>query len=188
MKIHAQNPNTIVVELSNGDLRELDITFDEMDYSNIETRRVIWTLLDEARRELGCDIDPSGQMLVEASPMKEGGCEIIFTVFSKRLQRPNRLMIKRRRQPGVFSFDNADALMDACAAVRRCGEPPASDLYRQGSRYALILYPCERDDAIRSVLSEYGMFHGDGPIHTAQAREFGKLLCKGNAVERLAPQ
>ena len=53
MKIEAPEENKIVVRLTADDMTKLHITYEEMDYANIETRRVIWTLLDEARRELG---------------------------------------------------------------------------------------------------------------------------------------
>lgn len=46
----------------------LNITYEQMDYSNIETRRVVWTLLDRAGHELKRDIDPSGRMIIEAVP------------------------------------------------------------------------------------------------------------------------
>ena len=83
MKIEAPEENKIVVRLTADDMTKLHITYEEMDYANIETRRVIWTLLDEARRELGRDIDPSGRMLIEALPAREGGCVLQFTVLEQ---------------------------------------------------------------------------------------------------------
>ena len=50
MKITAENDRCLSVELTGDDMRKLDITYEELDYANIETRRVLWTLLDEARR------------------------------------------------------------------------------------------------------------------------------------------
>ena len=57
MKIDSNSEGKITVALSNEDMNELDITYDELDYSNIETRRVIWTLLDKAGQQLGKCID-----------------------------------------------------------------------------------------------------------------------------------
>ena len=57
LKIEAPQENRIVVELTSADMTELDITYEEMDYGNIETRRVIWTILDRARAVLRRDID-----------------------------------------------------------------------------------------------------------------------------------
>ena len=53
LRIEAPQENRIVVELTCADMRELDITYEEMDYGNVETRRVIWTILDRARASLG---------------------------------------------------------------------------------------------------------------------------------------
>lgn len=87
MKIEAPEENKIVVRLTADDMTKLHITYEEMDYANIETRRVIWTLLDEARRELGRDIDPSGRMLIEALPAREGGACFNLPSLSRSISR-----------------------------------------------------------------------------------------------------
>ena len=74
MKIQAPTENRITIELSARDMDALNITYEQMDYSNIETRRVVWTLLDRAGHELKRDIDPSGRMIIEAVPAGRGGC------------------------------------------------------------------------------------------------------------------
>ena len=73
MNIQADGNEKIAVTLSHQDMNELDITYDEMDYSNIETRRVIWTVLDEAKRVLGKPINTDGRLLVQVSPADDGG-------------------------------------------------------------------------------------------------------------------
>jgi hypothetical protein len=65
--------NKFIVMLSREDLSQLDITYDTMDYANIETRRVIWTILDRVRASTGRDIDPSGNLVIEAAPDSSGG-------------------------------------------------------------------------------------------------------------------
>ena len=74
MKINSPAEDRIIVDLTDEDLRELDITYEDMDYSTIETRRVIWTVLDAAGKALGRDLDPSHRMVIEASPKSAGGC------------------------------------------------------------------------------------------------------------------
>ena len=78
MKIQAPAENRITIELSARDMDALNITYEQMDYSNIETRRVVWTLLDRAGHELKRDIDPSGRMIIEAVPAGRGGCVLKF--------------------------------------------------------------------------------------------------------------
>ena len=81
MRIEAHDDYRIAVELSDEDMDELEITYEDLDYSNIETRRVLWTILDEARQALGKEINLSEKMLIEAVPSGKGGCTIYFTVL-----------------------------------------------------------------------------------------------------------
>lgn len=104
MKIEAPEENKIVVRLTADDMTKLHITYEEMDYANIETRRVIWTLLDEARRELGRDIDPSGRMLIEALPAREGGCVLQFTVLEQEHKPQRHLTMKNRELQSSMSL------------------------------------------------------------------------------------
>ena len=45
MDIQPISNNKFIVGLTCDEMKDLDITYDDMDYSNIETRRVIWTIL-----------------------------------------------------------------------------------------------------------------------------------------------
>ena len=84
MDIQPIGNNKFIVGLSCDDLNNLDITYEAMDYSDIETRRVIWTILERVRNSTGRDIDPSGNLIIEASPDSSGGCILIITVpFSR---------------------------------------------------------------------------------------------------------
>ncbi|MBO5410219.1 MAG: adaptor protein MecA, partial [Clostridia bacterium] len=78
MNIQSPAEDKIIVDLTKQDMLELEITYEEMDYSTIETRRVIWTLLDEAGKALGREFDPSRRMIIEAMPKNEGGCVLSF--------------------------------------------------------------------------------------------------------------
>ena len=73
LKIESNGEEKITVTLSNIDMADLDITYDEMDYSNIETRRVIWTILDKAQKTLGKSVDTDGKLLIEGAPLSDGG-------------------------------------------------------------------------------------------------------------------
>ena len=99
MKIQAPAENRITIELSARDMDALNITYEQMDYSNIETRRVVWTLLDRAGHELKRDIDPSGRMIIEAVPAGRGGCVLKFTLCSDG-SRPPAPVDKERGEHG----------------------------------------------------------------------------------------
>ena len=109
MKIEAIGEEKILVALSDKDLTELDITYDEMDYSNIETRRVIWTILDEAKRSLGKSIDTDGRILIEVTPSDDGGCIMCFTTMpGTDYKSKKKLIMKKEAEPILFiEFDSA---------------------------------------------------------------------------------
>ena len=79
MDIQPISNNKFIVGLTCDEMKDLDITYEDMDYSNIETRRVIWTILDTVRRDTGRDVDPSGNLMIEAAPDTDGGCLLMFT-------------------------------------------------------------------------------------------------------------
>lgn len=104
MKILAPAENRITIELSARDMDALNITYEQMDYSNIETRRVVWTLLDRAGHELKRDIDPSGRMIIEAVPAGRGGCILKFTLCADGSRAVRTPSIKKGEIPPYTSF------------------------------------------------------------------------------------
>ena len=189
MKIEAPEENKIVVRLTADDMTKLHITYEEMDYANIETRRVIWTLLDEARRELGRDIDPSGRMLIEALPAREGGCVLQFTVLEQE-HKPlplRHLTMKKSRTPVVYEFTSAQRLLDAAENVRRLNAlPEESELYRQEHCYRLFVSSAEPSDLLEIALSEFGAPCARGELPAAFTREHWQSICKSNALEQIS--
>ena len=189
MKIEAPQENRIVVELTRADMSELDITYEEMDYSNIETRRVIWTILDRARTVLCRDIDPSEKMLIETVPTEDGGCVLYFTVLGRAIRLAGThggMRMRKDRASFAYTFRSLSDLT-ACAARLRsvCQSPLSSDLYRIGETYCLRVQtdlPCR---SVRALLSEYGERCADGAMQSAYLREHGDLLAEGDAVEKL---
>ena len=188
MKIEAPQENRIVVELTRADMTELDITYEEMDYGNIETRRVIWTILDRARDVLRRDIDPSEKMIIETVPTEEGGCVLYFTVLGRTLHLSGSrggMRMRKDRTSLTYMFRSLSDLTACAAQLRGLRTPLCSDLYRIGGGYCLRVQtelPCRN---VRALLSEYGERCADGGMQTAYLCEHGDLLAEGDAVGKL---
>ena len=91
-----------------------------MDYSNIETRRVVWTLLDRAGHELKRDIDPSVRMIIEAVPAGRGGCVLKFTLCSdgnRGVRQPPS--IKKGENTAVYEFGSIDDVIAEGNALKK---------------------------------------------------------------------
>ncbi|NMP37592.1 MAG: adaptor protein MecA [Clostridiales bacterium] len=180
MKIKAQNDYRIMVELSDEDMTMLDITYEEMDYSNIETRRVIWTLLDEARRVLGKDINPAEKMLIEAVPNPSGdGCILYFTVMpfdDKSSQR--KLIMKKESQPVICTFFDADSVVCLKKILENASDSYTRyELFSDGENYRLLIYPkISETPAISNLLCEYGETICENAVEAARTREYWKKI------------
>ncbi len=159
MKIEAISDEKILVALSDKDMDELGITYDEMDYSNIETRRVIWTILDEAKHSLGKPLDTDGRILIEVTPSDDGGCIMCFTSMpTSDYKSRKKLVMKKEVEPLLFNPLDEDAFLDTLKILEA-----ETDLYRslqihlyKKSLY-LVIYPeISKADKIAYILSDFG--------------------------------
>ena len=183
MKINSPAENRITVDLTKQDMAELDITYEEMDYSTTETRRVIWTLLDEAGKVLGKEFDPSRRMIIEAIPKNEGGCVLNFTLLDggKRVTAQKHLL-KKQTENFICEFDSLDALYRAAESINvRC----KSCLYEKNGKYRLAIFgACDSGNTAR-LFSEFGRIIGFDPLILDHTNEHWNLLAERNALDRL---
>lgn len=181
MKIDSGSDGKITVALSNEDMNELDITYDELDYSNIETRRVIWTLLDKAGQTLGKSISTDSRLLIEVLPSKDGGCILHFTFLpSGDLRAKKRLIMKKEAEPLLFTaFDGYDFL-DCTEIIASMKKWLISvECYKYKGKFRFILYPeLTFSDSIAFVLSEFG------ECCTATSTE-ASLICEYGLPQRI---
>ena len=199
MRIEAITRRKIVVELSPEDMTTLDITYEALDYASVETRRVIWVILDRVRESTGCDIDPSGQLLIDAMPRPTGGCILFFTIrggeaatwaagevaepfaepFENAPCETARVLRKQEQLLAAFEFPGLDALLDCAGAYTRAlrGEEERlftrSELYseRCGPRYRLLVCPAREPAAVRQFFSEYAWVCGEDVFAAHHTRE-----------------
>lgn len=184
MKINSPAEDRITVDLTKQDMLDLDITYEDMDYSTIETRRVIWTLLDEAGKVLGKELDPSRRMIIEAIPKSEGGCVLNFTILdSKRRALPQKQLLKKQCENIICEFESLDALY--CAAESYNGTAESS-LYENSGRYRLILSGlCDARD-IKQYFSEFGKIINCDRLACEYTREHWRALISQNAISALS--
>lgn len=189
MKIEAPCENKIIVDLTMQDMDELDITYEEMDYSNIETRRVIWTLLDKAGQALGRDIDPTGRMMIEAIPKLSGGCRLHFTILQEEVPQrpvPPKTNMKREELVYTYEFKTSGDLLDCAKAFISLHLPEvASALYHRDGQFRMILGMYERIPLLKSFFSEYARLCDGDRMAAAATREYWSLLSDRRALEQM---
>ena len=187
MKIEAPAENRIIIELSAEDMSALNIPYEEMDYSNIETRRVVWTLLDKAGHVLNRDIDPSGRMVIEAVPASCGGCVLKFTLYHSDTEYAHctRATVHRDNSLFVCEFSSLDDIMDA--AVSLPGELTfgSSEIYELDGKYRLLFRPLCNGARCRLLLSEFGHELPNASLSAADTREHWRCVIKSDALAKL---
>lgn len=187
MKINSPADGRIIVDLTNEDMRELDITYEDMDYSTIETRRVIWTVLDAAGKSLGREIDPSNRMIIEASPKSGGGCVLSFTILEGQRIKPYlRSTLKKQEKALLCEFSSLD---DMFRAAESCRAPSAeSSLYENGGKYRMIITPQAEMAPIKRHFAEFCTDISFQNSDCEFTREHWHLLIDGNALDTLNRQ
>ncbi len=176
MNIHLINKNKFIAELSEKDMNELDITYEEMDYGNIETRRVIWTVIDKIRETSGCEIDPSGNLLIEAVADSEGGCVLCFTIPERKRNAlyTKAPVLKKNRGYAVFEFENMDSLLDMIKTVGSECLSGRCRVFRRGGTVRLVMSKLPGQNE-KKVIEEFGTFIGQDDFlasHTAEHWDF----------------
>ena len=165
MKINSPAENKIIVDLNEQDMLELDITYEEMDYSTIETRRVIWTVLDAAGKVLGRTLDPSRRMIIEAVPRSEGGCTLLFTILENNKNGlKQKSTLKKQVESLICEFSDLDSLFLAVDGLENSDFCTESSLYESNGNYRLIII---------------------SPFDTARLRHYFSEFCKVSVCDRL---
>lgn len=172
MNIHLINKNKFIAELSVNDMNELDITYEEMDYSNIETRRVIWTVIDRIRETSGFDIDPSGNLLIEAVADSEGGCVLCFTIPDRRkgFVSSKAPVLKKNKGSVVYEFDSIDSLLDMMKSIGSTQFSGRCRIFRLNEKVRIILTKLPSQNE-KKTIEEYGKFIGQNDIISAYTAE-----------------
>jgi negative regulator of genetic competence, sporulation and motility len=173
--------------LCKEDLEKYKLKPDELDYDKTETRRVIWQILDEAKKKTGFDA-AADRALIEAYPGRRGGCEIYVTMLGDKKKRRGV-----RGRFGIYRFADAESLFSLSAILLASGRDYESDLYRlrgEDGYFLCIKEPLEESIRKESTLSplsfveEYGVkCKQAGFLH--YIRERGECLVERDAVTRL---
>ncbi len=186
MKINSPAENRIIVDLNKQDMIELDITYEEMDYSTIETRRVIWTVLDAAGKVLGKTLDPSRRMIIEAIPRNEGGCTLFFTILEDSKSSLHRKStLKKQVESIICEFPDLESLFSAVSKLEADENTVESSLYENEGNYRLIISSPFDSARLRRYFSEFCTVSSCEKLLCEHTKEHWRLIAPDNAISRL---
>jgi negative regulator of genetic competence, sporulation and motility len=179
MKIQTNGEEKISVTLTKTDMTDFDITYDELDYSNIETRRVIWTILDHVKKTLGKPVNIDNRLLIQVSPADDGGCRLDFTQLPEMCDnKRKRLIMKKDGEPILFCAFDDNAFIDCMCHIKHKNAPiKYYHLFSHDGKYYSLLYPEPRStEKLIFSLSEFGEATLPPKKDIALLYEYGRAL------------
>ena len=212
MKIERISDTQVKFILTQSDLDERDIKINELAYGSEKTHKLFQDMMRKAYSE--CDFESENTpLMVEAMPVASGHLVVVVTKLGGMAEQPINLypnfqdgghfkthgLIAYEQQGvrsgslSIFSFACLDDVADACKRLMEhyFGR---SRLYKYNARYYLVLRVSEQVQAgkqysmtdIESVLLEYGEKQSSNDSAEFYLSEYGEILIKNMAVERLA--
>ena len=150
MKINAINEYRVEVELDAAEMERLGVSFDTLDWADIETRRALWSLLGQVR-DAGVPVNPAGKLLIEACRLKNG-IRLCFTALPPREKDLPLTCLKREESVSALRFASFADLKRGAAFLPREGLAA----YRRGDTYYLLA-PEPADRAALARAAEFGV-------------------------------
>lgn len=189
MKIELLENKTVKVVLSNADMLSFHLTYEEMDYKNPETKRVILLLIEEIKREVALDLS-TGKLFIEAFPYADGGCILYVNLVDNNTKKNN---LKEHKQgfstPIIYAFPTINALGQVAKRIisRYDHIILKSSLFSENNQYFLLLYSyCKMENELSALLNEYGKYYGKGSVISSVIQEHGKELIQTDAIKILS--
>ncbi len=189
MKIELLDDKTVKVLLSKIDMTAYNLCYDEMDYKNPQTKRVILKLIDEIKKEVKINLT-TGKLFIEAFPYADGGCILYVNVLDpgKTETQSQKKLNSGFDTPLIFVIEDINLLgvLSNRLMTRYSHIILKSALYLWDEKYYLLLYTYfKMDSEIMKLIGEYGKFYGKGTIQSAIVKEHAKELIKNDAIAML---
>ena len=195
MELKLLNENRLKITLTNEDMALMDITYEEMDYDeDINTKRVVWEILDKAKRQTGFDASGPDDLYINVRPDKNGGCLIYVTkenqsqkssfypyTYEKKYKSKLYTGVKKKRF--LYVFENSEVLLEICRQLSRLGYNGKSDIFADEKKY--YLYIEDNRESSLDVISEYGVLINN-PFFSFYLDEHTKKIIASDGVKKFA--
>ncbi len=184
MELLIISENKIKISLTKNDLDTYDISCENIDYDTTETRRVVWSLLDDVKRQSGFDAAKS-RIFVQIYPSIDGGCEMYVSRLGKeereKSYKPQNDKSEARRKKNCYIFSGMNELIAVCRAMLKRGYSGRADLYADETGG---FYLCAEPSEQIGFITEFGASEGKESTEL-YIKEHCREICVGDAVSTL---
>lgn len=178
MKISLVSDTITVIELSPEEMTQYDFTFEQSDYSSPHTRRVLWSIIDDASRITGKTVEVSKGLEIDFLPDIKGGGLLIISEGEDE-------NIKAHKLPhtSIYQCSDINLLLDFAKKASVLKVPEPSSLYFLSGSYRLIIHSSE--SAFYFLAKEYCLKERSSPYCLESTKEGWQCLIENNALEIL---
>ncbi len=183
MNITVRNEYRVEALLSAEEMKIYGITYEEMDYGNTETRRVLWSLINDIKKLSGVAITLSGKLLIEVIKENSGNIRICFTMLPDREDDPKSVkqLVKCETLPVIAEFNNIEDVITVAGAVEINAD---SMLYECNGKYRMMFYAgLTEKGKLAAVTAEFGNILENSRTEEARCRELWNCVISENALQ-----
>lgn len=179
MNIEQITPDKIKVTVDECDQKEFGITYESMNYSNGNTRRLCEKIMSAARNQIGFSAS-GAKLLVEAHKSINN----TVTLYISKI--PNDCMDKNEYFCQTICFDETNALLDGCKIFKNaCAEIQTSDLYEYEGKYYLYFEIYSNIERARTLLLNLLEYATNTDISLPILKEHGSLIAAFDAIPEI---
>ena len=186
MVIEIISSNTIKIILNENDMSLYDISFDKLDRSNPETKRLLIDLIDNIKDEKNIDLS-SERLFVEAFPKDDGGCLLYLSILNSNVKvTPEKSSLYNTL---ICKIDSPEVLLSVTSKIYEMFNHILhnSELYYSDGTYQLILQIFKKAyKKLKTILGEFCQISGNGEIEASAIREHYTCIFPINAIEEIS--
>ena len=104
MELIKINDRKLKIMMTSEDMAEYELTRDNIDYENVDTRRALRSIFATAKQRTGFDAS-SERVFVQMYPSKAGGCEMYITKLGDGDIKTRDLCSEKQKTVEIYHFD-----------------------------------------------------------------------------------
>ena len=191
--------------MSKRDLEKFDISAEELDYSNVETKRMLWDILGKAKQSIGFSCDGE-RVLVRLYTSRDGSCELFVSKLGSATDEEVYMsdislgcpyetirdfgQNPPKKKKSAYRFNKLEWLIEVCRRLSDMGYSGNSDVFVD-TEHSYYLFFDRLDDLGYFNFDEFSFINEYGEPENAERAyellcEYGEPICTEKAVEILS--
>lgn len=178
VKISCVSETITVIELSKEEMTKYDFNFEKSDSSSPHTRKVLWSIIDEASKITGKNVEVNQGLEIDFLPDIKGGCLLIISQGT-----PKATRLFSEKEIGIYESRDINCFLDFAKGAKRCGKKAKASFYYLDGVYRLILESPEK--GLHFLAKEFSLTHLDFLTFSDKTYEAFNCLIESDALEVL---